>query len=286
MDDQDPAAIAHIREHLEAITRAFQTGDFSTPAFVHSQTVPGTTVMAGRSHAITYGYRDLPRGGEVRITTRDPEALQAVHEFMAFQRADHRAGGLEHPEHGQAGGGMDHAAMHDGMVGTTHEGMHGAAGMGGMAGGMDQGTHDEAFEADMQLVHELLAGHQAIERTVTNLTDGVRAVTESANPLLAGIIKEHVASMMERLAAGEVFNVASTTIPIIFANRDRITTRIEETERGVVFTQTTRAPELVSVLQAHAAEVDELVAEGMAAMMRAMMQRGGAAAATPAGPRP
>jgi hypothetical protein len=28
----------------------------------------------------------------VRITTRDADALRAVHEFLAFQRKDHRAG--------------------------------------------------------------------------------------------------------------------------------------------------------------------------------------------------
>jgi hypothetical protein len=283
MDADDPVGVEHIRGHLREIARVFQAGDFSTPAFVHMQTVPGSTVMAERRDAIAYDYRDLPRGGEVRITTRDPEALQAIHEFMAFQREDHRAGGAEHPDHGGSTAGMDHGAMHGGggMGAMDHHAMHGGA---AAPGGMDPQSHDAAFQADMQLVHELLAGHAAIERTVTPLPDGVRAVTESQDPRLAGYIKEHVTSMLERLAAGEVFNVASPTIPVIFANADRITTRIEQTERGVIFTQTTDVPELVSVLQAHAAEVDELVKEGMAAMMRSMMQRSGTAA--PAAPRP
>jgi hypothetical protein len=42
---------------------------------------------------ISYTVRDLPRGGELRITTRDPAAIAAVHDFMAFQRMDHHAGG-------------------------------------------------------------------------------------------------------------------------------------------------------------------------------------------------
>jgi hypothetical protein len=67
--------------------------DFSTPAFVHMRQVPGTAVMAAKRETIRYEYRDLPRGGEVRIITRDPEALAAVHQFLAFQRSDHRAGG-------------------------------------------------------------------------------------------------------------------------------------------------------------------------------------------------
>jgi hypothetical protein len=71
---------------------------------------------------------------------------------------------------------------------------------------------------------------------------------------------------------------------LIFANADKIRTEIEETATGVVFTQTTDVPELVPVLQAHADEVSELVREGMAAMMRSMMQR--ARATSPGGPRP
>jgi hypothetical protein len=92
----DPAGVAQIRRHLQEIALAFQGGDFSTPAFVHMRDVPGTRIMAEKRTAITYTYADLPRGGEVRIRTPDPVALQAVHDFMAFQRGDHRAGGVEH----------------------------------------------------------------------------------------------------------------------------------------------------------------------------------------------
>jgi hypothetical protein len=93
-DDADSADVRQIREHLRAIAEAFRAGDFATPAFVHAQDdVPGTRVMAARRARIAYRYADLPRGGEVRLVTRDPEALRAVHEFLAFQRGDHRAGG-------------------------------------------------------------------------------------------------------------------------------------------------------------------------------------------------
>jgi len=92
-DRDDPGGVRTIREHLRGIAEAFSTGDFSTPAFVHMQDVPGTTVMAERRSAIRYVFSELPRGGEVRITTSDPVALKAVHDFLAFQRQDHRAHG-------------------------------------------------------------------------------------------------------------------------------------------------------------------------------------------------
>jgi hypothetical protein len=92
-DEEDPEGVAAIRRHLQELVTAFEAGDFRTPAFVHGRQVPGTTVMSARRDAIRYSYAELPHGGEVRITTRDPEALAAIHDFIAFQRHDHRAGG-------------------------------------------------------------------------------------------------------------------------------------------------------------------------------------------------
>ena len=92
-DTDDPEGVATIRQHLREIATAFESGDFDTPAFVHMREMPGTRVMAEKRRVIDYTYRDLPRGGEVRITTSDPEAIRAVHAFMAAQRGDHRSGG-------------------------------------------------------------------------------------------------------------------------------------------------------------------------------------------------
>jgi hypothetical protein len=89
-DVDDAAGVTQIREHLQAIAAAFKSGDFSTPAFVHMQQVPGADVMAARRNVITYTFSELPRGGELRITTRDPAALEAIHAFLSFQRSDHR----------------------------------------------------------------------------------------------------------------------------------------------------------------------------------------------------
>ena len=46
--------------------------------------------MAAKRAVITYTYSDTPWGGEVRIVTRDSEARAAIHEFLKFQREDHR----------------------------------------------------------------------------------------------------------------------------------------------------------------------------------------------------
>jgi hypothetical protein len=92
-DHDDAAGVRAIRDHLTAIRRAFSTGDFGTPAFVHMRDVPGTKVMAARRSRIRYRFEPLPRGGALRIVTSDSAALDAVHRFLAFQRDEHHAAG-------------------------------------------------------------------------------------------------------------------------------------------------------------------------------------------------
>ena len=91
--ESDSTGEATIRAHMRTIASAFATGNFSLPGFVHAMSeVPGTDTMKRLKAEITYTAHDLPRGGEVVIATKNPEAVTAIHEFLAFQRMDHRAG--------------------------------------------------------------------------------------------------------------------------------------------------------------------------------------------------
>jgi hypothetical protein len=91
-DSADTAGTAVIRAHMEDIREAFTAGDFRIPGFVHDmQAVPGTTEMAAKRELIRYEVRPLPRGAELRMATSDTAAIRAIHEFLAFQRMDHRA---------------------------------------------------------------------------------------------------------------------------------------------------------------------------------------------------
>ena len=82
-----------IRSHLPHIAMMFGDGNFDAPMLVHdSANVPGTNVMAARKNMITYRYEDSPAGGRVSITTTDPDALAAVHQFLRYQIAEHKTG--------------------------------------------------------------------------------------------------------------------------------------------------------------------------------------------------
>ena len=88
----DSAGMRTIRAHLRAIAQAFTLGDFAAPSYIHMTSVPGARVMADRRNTIRYDYRDLPRGGALRISTADGVARKAIWEFIAYQRNEHLAG--------------------------------------------------------------------------------------------------------------------------------------------------------------------------------------------------
>jgi hypothetical protein len=163
-------------------------------------------------------------------------------------------------------GGMGPGMMH---------GMHHGAGRAGpMAGPVGMLTRqDEGSSADMRLVHELLANNAKLRRTVTNLPDGIRTLTESDDPHVAQAIKSHVASMSQRLQDGREFNIFSATLPVLFENRDKIRSTVEMTEKGAAVTRRSTDAKVAAALQGHAGEVTELVEEGMVAMRRGMMSR-------------
>lgn len=81
-----------IRGHLQAIARTFAAGDFSMPAAIHDLVPPGVETMKARRDAIRFVYSETPEGGVVTLSTDDPDARAAIHEFLRFQIHDHGTG--------------------------------------------------------------------------------------------------------------------------------------------------------------------------------------------------
>jgi hypothetical protein len=91
-DRADRDNVASIRSHLPHIAEMFGGGNFEAPMLIHATDVPGTKAMAAAKDRIRFSYVETPVGGRVDITTTDPAALKAVHEFLRFQIADHQTG--------------------------------------------------------------------------------------------------------------------------------------------------------------------------------------------------
>jgi hypothetical protein len=146
-------------------------------------------------------------------------------------------------------------------------------GMMGPGAGM---SHDAGTMTDMRVIHALLANHNRIRRTVTNLPDGIRTVTESDDPRVVQLIKDHVADMGRRMRAGRPMGlpIESSALRAMYRNKDKIKTTVETTEKGVIVVQTSNDRSVVEILQTHASEVSDLVNGGMQALHMAMMRNG------------
>lgn len=230
-------------------------------------------------------------GGAVLAAPDDhgtaPAAPSATHGDRAPQsqgQSGHSHGGNAAGSHGNGahhmhgmGGGME---MNHGMTmgQGMNMGMRGGNASGAMMGPLHGGT---ATPAERQDLHTLFFNHAAIKRTVTNLPNGIRTVTESDDPAVAKTIKEHVAGMLKRVAEKRDpgMPIESPSLRAIFANYDKITTQVEQTEKGAIVTQTSDDATAVAVLQKHAGEVSDFADRGMRAAFEALARNG----AMPAG---
>jgi len=92
IDAKDTESRDQIRMHLSHIAKMFASGDFNAPMLIHDRVPPGVPVMQKLKSEIKYEFQNTDRGGVVRITTSNEEAVKAVHEFLRFQIDDHGTG--------------------------------------------------------------------------------------------------------------------------------------------------------------------------------------------------
>jgi len=70
----------------------FSEGNFEIPMFVHDQTPPGAAAMKQLKADISYKYVEIENGAKVVISSENPAAISAIHDFLAFQIKDHHTG--------------------------------------------------------------------------------------------------------------------------------------------------------------------------------------------------
>ena len=80
-----------IQQHLKYEAEAFQRGDYSDPASLHGENMPGLKELhAGASH-IKVSYSALPNGAEIILKTTDLKLLTAIHRWFGAQLSEHGA---------------------------------------------------------------------------------------------------------------------------------------------------------------------------------------------------
>lgn len=219
-------------------------GVFSTPAAVATLLVLGGAVVPGA-----------------------PAAAQSSGQGMMgrMQHGGRMGGGMMGGMGRMQGGGCP---MHGrGMMGGM-QGMGSMHGGGGMQGQIMGNMHDGGGGGmgEMASAHGLLARHDQVRRSVRQLPDGVETLTESDDPGVAALLKQHVPAMYARMKSGR------PVMPMhpVFAELSRFAGQVEEkvtlTDKGVHVVSTSKDKYVVNLIREHAKLVDGFVARGMAAM--------------------
>ena len=88
-DPSNSAQIALIQAHLKEEAEKFRQGDFSDPAKIHGEDMPGLAALQAGARHIEMQYTLLPDGAQMRYTTTDPALIMALHQWFAAQLSDH-----------------------------------------------------------------------------------------------------------------------------------------------------------------------------------------------------
>lgn len=81
--------IALIQSHLKEESERFRKGDFSDPAKIHGDDMPGLAQLKAGAKEINVRYTALPDGAEIRYTSKDPKLVMALHHWFSAQLSDH-----------------------------------------------------------------------------------------------------------------------------------------------------------------------------------------------------
>ena len=97
-DKTDAGQASLIRSHLAAEAKRFRRGDFSDPAKIHGEDMPGLGELASAGSKLRVKYKPLAAGASLTYTSGDPAVIAAVHAWFAAQRSDHDAHSYMHHE--------------------------------------------------------------------------------------------------------------------------------------------------------------------------------------------
>jgi cytochrome c556 len=117
-------------------------------------------------------------------------------------------------------------------------------------------------DAETDLFRFLVDNRQTIQRKVTMLPNGVETVTESDIAQVRQNLIRHVESMHRRMKEGQIIHQRDPLFVELFKQADKITTRIERTEKGLKVRETSDDDYAVKVIQAHAEVVSLLLKNG------------------------
>lgn len=91
-DPKDATSTSQIRSHLQQQEKKFAAGDFGAPEHTHGRVPPGVPTMQQLKSQMRYDLQHIDRGARLHLTSKNPKAVAAIHDFLRFQISDHQSG--------------------------------------------------------------------------------------------------------------------------------------------------------------------------------------------------
>jgi hypothetical protein len=88
-DPSDAAQVSLVRQHLRAEAARFAAGDFTDPARVHGDQMPGLAALRAAGGRVDVRLADLPAGASLTYTASEPALVSALHDWFDAQVSDH-----------------------------------------------------------------------------------------------------------------------------------------------------------------------------------------------------
>jgi hypothetical protein len=89
-DAADAQQISMVRAHLQLMRGRFEQGDYSGPAHIHGDAMPGLAdLKAAKLGEIAVSYREVQGGAELHFLTADAKLRSAIHDWFDAQLSDH-----------------------------------------------------------------------------------------------------------------------------------------------------------------------------------------------------
>lgn len=88
-DARDSAQVGLVREHLKMEAERFARGDFSDPAAIHGDDMPGLGALRAGASRLSVRYGDLPDGGQIEYSSTDAVLVASIHDWFHAQTSDH-----------------------------------------------------------------------------------------------------------------------------------------------------------------------------------------------------
>lgn len=102
-----------IRQHLTKISQEFSRRDFSNPAKIHGQDMPGLAELRNaKPGQFRVEYKELNDGAEITYSSEDPGLISAIHRWFDTQLADHGPDAIPGHPHGAMHNMHDMNSMH------------------------------------------------------------------------------------------------------------------------------------------------------------------------------